>query len=141
MSAVWNNENKAESLQAILDSAALADAKLLLFDTIAAIDDEMTYAEFEADEVSFTGYARQDVGSWSAPTISAHRALSLSGIVAFTNSGVSPSSSITGWALVDEAEEKVIIAGLYDSPFVIAAGGTYSTALLLTFRGEQNSAP
>src|SRR5262245_14252632 len=141
MAAVWNNENKPETLQAILDSTALVNAQLLLFTTITSITDATPFSTFTGNEVSFTGYSRQNVEGWSFPSMSGHRAVSVSEIITFLNSGGSPSPTITGWALIYPDSSHVIVADLYSTPFSIAAGGAYTTALVLTFRGEVDHTP
>jgi len=139
MTAVWNNETKPSTLADILAGTNVPNAKLALLTGVGTITDADSFATITALEVSFTGYARQTVSGWSSPSMAGHRAVAVSALVVFTNSGGSASPSINGWALLDTTLNKVIIADKYSAPFTIAAGTAYTTAIVLTFRGEADT--
>lgn len=141
MGSVWNDESKLEALAAILASSRVTNAKLMLFKTLTSIDDTTTYSTFASNEVTSSGYARQTASGWSSPAMSGHRAVSIASVVTFNAPSGSPSDTITGWALVDDSNSKIIVADLYATPFAIPAGDVYRTSPVLTFRGENNSNP
>lgn len=116
------------------------DVQVMLFDTLTALGHGNVLADLEAHEVTFTGYARQPITTWGSSGLTADfHARSQGDTVTFTSTDVSDSSTITGWALVDNANGVVLQAGLYDTPFVIAAGQGYITTPFWLYTGEVSS--
>jgi hypothetical protein len=116
--------------------------EVMLFETITALSHTDVLATLAAAECSFTGYARQPVASWAASALTGDfHARAQGATVTFDNSGVTDSGSITGWAMVDVANGVVVQAGLYDTPFVIAASQSYTTTPFWLFTGEIGTEP
>lgn len=108
-----------------------------LFTGAPTVDHTSTLASIAAHELAVAGYARQAVAGWVASTLTADfHALSTAAGVTFANSSGSPTSLITGWFYVDTLNNKLVMAGLYDTPFVILAGGTYVTTPFWESTGE-----
>jgi len=142
MAAVWNNESKPQTMDAIVAGSRFTNAKMMLLGgAIASISQGDSYATLAAFEVAFTGYARQSVSGWSPASLSANKGTTVSATLAFTNSGGSASPTIKGWALVDDTNSKIIVADLYTTPFTIAAGTAYATAAVLTYTGDATVTP
>ncbi len=121
---------------------AAGNCTLLLFDTLSSIADSANMSGFSGHELTFAGYARQVV-NFSTPSIlvGTDKARAVADMVTFTSTDAAPSSTVTGWALIDEANNLPIIAGLYDTPFVIAPGGTYDATPFFDYTGELTSEP
>jgi hypothetical protein len=119
-----------------------SNIEVMLFETITALDHTDVLATLAAAETAFTGYARQPVTSWAPSSLTGDfHARAQGSTVTFDNSGVTDSGSITGWAMVDTANGTVVQAGLYDTPFVIAAGQSYVTTPFWLFTGELSDEP
>lgn len=91
--------------------------------TIAESDSDGTVLAFES---VFGGYARQNVGAWTTPTLALGVARSNAALVTFMNSSGVP-QTIDGWFFIDTATPALLMAGLYDVPIVIPAGDTFPT--------------
>lgn len=118
------------------------NCKMMLCDTITALDHTDTLATLAANEVTFTGYARQTVGSWGTPVLTADlHARAQGATVTFSNTGGGASSTITVWALVDTAGGKVIQAGLFNTPFTIPGSSDYLLTPFFLYTGEIGSEP
>lgn len=132
-----------ESKQAILDQQlaggpfAGSNLKMMLFDTLTAIDHTDVLADYTAHEMAFSGYSRQTVSGWSASimTVDFH-ARSQGDTVTFHNGSGSTTGTITGWAYVDTAAGKVVAAGLYTTPFTILDGDDYLSTPFALYTGE-----
>lgn len=139
-----NDGSKTRILNAFLTQPPFdgANCTLMLFDTLVALAHDTSYAALTAHEAAFSGYARQVVTGWGSSVLTADfHARSQAGTVTFDNSGGSPSSTLTGWALIDEANSAVIMAGLYDAPFAIPDGQSYLTTPFFLYTGEIGSEP
>lgn len=144
MLGVIFDQSKVALLTQLLAGGPFAgsNCKMMLFDTLTSLDHADTLSTLTAHEAAFTGYARQTVSGWGTPALMADfHARAQAATVTFSNSGGSPSSTITGWALVDDGAGKVMQAGLYDTPFAIGASEDYLTTPFWTLTGEISSEP
>lgn len=87
-------------------------------------------------EVSVTGYARQTVGTWGTPSLSSGLVTVNAAPVTFNNSGGSDSGTIYCWFFFDTATNKLVAAGRFTLPFVLAAGGSYTTTPFWRLNGD-----
>lgn len=112
-----------------------------LGDTIAALSHATTGASLTAHEEAFTGYSRQSLTFGSPALTTDKHARAFASAVTFSNTGVVDSTSITFWFFSNPSSGEVVMAGLFDTPFVIPAGGAYITVPFFQNFGEIQSEP
>jgi len=121
------DEDKANLNNARLASANFTGAQMHLFITLTAITHAITNVTLAANEVTTGGYAPQNLTGWSASVLTADfHAQSDANPVTFSNTSGGDTPLIRGWWYKDVSTGKCIIAGLFDNPFVILAGSSYT---------------
>jgi hypothetical protein len=118
------DESKVKLLSNELVNPPWTTASMVLSTYNAAIDHTTTAAALLAGELTVSGYTRQPLYGWSTPTLdSTFRAVAQANAVTFANSSGAPTPTVYSWAFLDTASNKLIVAGLFDLPFSIPAGG------------------
>ena len=123
------NDDKIWLLEQYLIAAPFAtNLDMGLFTTLTALTDATTSAAIVAAELVVSGYVRQPVNTWSSPVLdAAFDAVSNAAPVTFDNTSGGPTASITGWFYFETVNALCLMAGLFPTPFVIPAGGTFVT--------------
>jgi len=116
------------------------NAYMGLMQGVSAVNRADSTATILAFEPVFGGYARQLLQNPTASSISAGVARSNFDLVTFTNSSGSD-QMIDGWFYYDNATNKVMMAGLYDTPVLIPNGDTFPTRPFWTRQGHFDDSP
>lgn len=125
---VLADQDKPALNDARVASANFVGATMHLAAAISSIDHTITQAVLAANEISTAGYAAQTLTGWSASVLTADfHGESSAAPVTFMNTSGGNTPLITAWWYKDAVTGLCIVAGLFDNPFVILAGGHYTT--------------
>lgn len=105
-----------EALDAMADTGgALENAELILITN--APDLNRLLAPADLTEANFTGYASVTLSAWSAAYVDSTGRMVISAPdEVFTLTGTSVTQSVTGYAVLNDAETEVVGVHLFDAP-------------------------
>jgi hypothetical protein len=90
-----------------------------------------------ANEAFFPGYGRQSVSFPGASILTPdHHALTAATPVTFLNAGPGASPLITGWFYLDAGVPRVLVLGVWDTPFIMPPVSGFSCVPTWRYTGE-----
>lgn len=129
MNGVVCDESKVKLCTNRVGNVPMTTLKMLLSEADITPDHATVAGDLTADEVSVSGYARQDVTGWGTPTLDgSFRAVAVAAAVTFLNTSGAPTGTIYTWGFIDTVANKLVMAGRFDLPFILpATTGSYTT--------------
>lgn len=138
MDGVVTDESKQKLLDQRVAAAPFTSNLYMGLSTTNITPTRTTVAgDLTPGEVSASGYARQQLTSWAAATLSGAVATALAAAVTFLNTGGSDTGTIYTWFFIDTATGKLVMAGRFSVPFVlVATTGSYTTTPFWRLNGD-----
>lgn len=129
MDGVLTDESKVKLCTNRLANPPMTTLKMLLSNSNITPDHATVAADLTVNEISVTGYSRQDVTGWGTPTLDgSNRAVATATPVTFLNTSGGDSPTVYTWGFIDTATNKLVAAGRFDLPFILpATTGSYTT--------------
>lgn len=132
------DESKVRQCDELANASSWTGANMLLSESNITPDRATVLADLTANEVSVAGYARQGIVFAGTPSLSGSGiATDVADEVTFANTSGGDSGTIYTWGIVASAGDVLLLAGRWDTPFVLAATvGTFATTPRFRLRGE-----
>lgn len=142
MKGVAMDESKAKLLleQVTNPPFSAGGATMGLLQGISAVNRADSTATVLAFESTFSGYARQTLANPTTPLLTGGVARTNFDLVVFTNLTGVP-QTIDGFFYFDTSAGVLLLAGLYDTPVVIAPGDTFPTRPFWSRNGRFDDSP
>lgn len=114
------------------------DALVALFKSGWSPGTGQTYADFEANEADFSGYARSSAVTWGTPYAdNANRGVMVAGSKQFTQNAATVSNTVGGYAVLDAAGTGLLFAEAFDTPVTMDAANKAIVVLPKFIYGRQ----
>lgn len=122
---VWRVGTQVTLLEVLTAAMGMLDGAILkLFKDGYSPSEDSTFAEIEAQECDFTGYAQQVVADWNEAGTDPEGFVVLpADTLQFLATGTAVSNMVGGYYVVNAADDTLMFAALLDAPFAMGVTG------------------